>query len=167
MEVMTLRVPFEGFAEAVRRSLSTHDAYVHTDNARIIVSAGQGDRKMVVISSVQMPMEEVRTTLHAEGFHVYEGLWSIGDDLELLEMPFIGAVSYRANKEKTGIWIEAYPEAPTEARVLLDLYEEFKHSGEIGEISFTEFEAAAQASVVVLSPDQIENFFTSKRLQGV
>ena len=113
-EEVTLRVPFDGFVEAVRRNLSTHDAYVHSDNARVIVSAGQGDKKIVVLSSVQMKLEEAKAKLHEGGLHVFEGLWSVGDDLELLEMPFLGAVSYRANKEKTGVWIEAYPEEPSE-----------------------------------------------------
>ena len=164
---MTLRVPFDGFVEAVRRNLSTHDAYVHSDNARVIVSAGQGDKKIVVLSSVQMSLEEAKSKLHEAGLHVFEGLWSVGDDLELLEMPFLGAVSYRANKEKTGVWIEAYPEEPSETRVLQDMYEEFKESGELGEVTFDQFELAAQASVVVLSPDKVETFLTSKRLQGV
>lgn len=164
---MTLRVPFDGFVEAVRRNLSTHDAYVHTDKARVVVSAGQGDKKMVIISSTQMSIEETKAKLHGEGMHVYEGLWSIGDDFELMDMPFLGAVSYRANKEKTGVWLEAYPELPSETRVLQDLYEEFRGSGEIDELSFDQFEASAQATVVVLSPDQIETFLTSKRLEGV
>jgi len=164
---MTLRVPFDGFVEAVRRNLSTHDAYVHADSARIIVSAGQGDKNLVVISSSNLPLEEVKSKIHGEGLHVYDGLWSIADDLELLEMPYIGAVSYRANREKTAVWIEAYPSAPTETRVIQDLYEEFKNSGELGDVTFDEFESSAQASVLVLSPDQIENFFTTKRLQGV
>ena len=164
---MTLRVPFDGFVEAVRRNLGTHDAYVHTDNARVIVSAGLGDKKMVVIASTQMPLDEAKSILHADGLHVFDGLWSIGDDLELMEMPYLGAVSYRANKEKTGVWLEAYPEEPSETRVLQDLFEEFKDSGELGDITFDQFESSAQASVVVLSPDQIETFLTAKRLQGV
>ncbi len=164
---MTLRVPFDGFVEAVRRNLSTHDAYVHSDNARVIISAGQGDKKMVVISSSQSPLDQVKSKLHGDGFHVYDGLWSIGDDFELMEMPYLGAVSYRANKEKTGVWLEAYPEMPNGTMVLQDLYEEFKTSGEIGDITFDQFELNAQASVVILSPGQIETFLTSKRLQGV
>ena len=84
-----------------------------------------------------------------------------------MDMPFLGAVSYRANKERTGVWLEAYPELPTETRVLQDLYEEFKESGELEDISFDQFEAGAQATVVVLSPDQIETFLTTKRLQGI
>ena len=151
----------------MRRNLSTHDVYVHTDNARIIVSAGQGDKKLVVISSTNLPIEDVRSQLHGDGYHVYDGLWSIGDDLELLEMPYIGAVSYRANREKTAIWIEAYPDKPTDAKVLVDLFDEFKASGEIGDITFDQFEASAQASVLIMSPSQIENLFTTKRLQGV
>ena len=164
---MTLRVPFDGFVDAVRRNLNTHDAYVYSDNARVVVSAGQGDKKMVVIASAQMSKDEVKAKLHGEGLHVYDGLWSIGDDLELMEMPFIGAVSYRANKEKTGAWVDAYLELPTETRVLQDLFEEFRESGELGEMTFDQFEANAQASVVVLTPDQIETFLTNKRLQGI
>jgi hypothetical protein len=87
--------------------------------------------------------------------------------MELMEMPYLGAVSYRANKEKTGVWLEAYPELPSETRVLQDLYEEFKGSGELGEVTFDQFEVSSQASVVVLSPDQVETFLTAKRLQGV
>ncbi|MEI7987310.1 MAG: hypothetical protein WCI55_16940 [Armatimonadota bacterium] len=164
---MTLRVPFDGFVEAVRRNLSTHDAYVHSDKARVVISAGQGDKKMVVIAAAHMTVEEAKSKLHAEGLHVYEGLWSIGDDFDLMDMPFLGAVSYRANKERTGVWLEAYPELPTETRVLQDLYEEFKDSGELEDISFDQFEASAQATVVVLSPDQIETFLTTKRLEGI
>lgn len=164
---MTLRVPFEGFAEAVRRNLSTHDAYVHTDRARVIVSAGQGEKRMVVISSTHLPVDTVKAQLHAEGLHVYQGLWSIGDDLELLEMPYIGAVSYRASKDKTGLWVEAYPSLPTEVQVLQDLYEEFRANDEMPETTFDAFVQVAQSSVLILSPDQVENFFTTKRLKGV
>ena len=164
---MTLRVPFDGFVEAVRRNLSTHDAYVYSDKARVVVSAGQGDKKMVVISSAKMTIDEAKTKLHGEGLHVFDGLWSIGDDFELMEMPYLGAVSYRANKEKTGVWIEAYPELPSESRVLQDLFEEFQETGELGEMTYDQFEEGAQATVVVLTPDQLETFLTAKRLQVI
>jgi hypothetical protein len=164
---MTLRVPFDGFVEAVRRNLSTHDVYVHSDRARVVVSAGQGDKQMVVISSASMTIEEAKKRLHGEGLHVFDGLWSIGDDFELMDMPYLGAVSYRANKERTGVWLEAYPELPTETRVLQDLYEEFRETGELGELTFDQFEAGAQATVVVLSPDEIDTFLTNKRLKEI
>lgn len=164
---MTLRVPYEGFVEAVRRNLSVHDAYVYSDNARVVLSAGQGDRKMVIISSSTQSIEEVRKMLHGEGLHVYEGLWSIGDDFEMHELPYVGAVSYRANRDRTGVWVEAYPNAPTKARVLQDLFEEFKNSGDVGEMTYDQFESSIQASVVVLSPSQIETLLTNKRLQGI
>ncbi len=164
---MTLRVPFEGFVDAVRRNLSTHDAYVYKDNTRIIVSAGQGDKRMVVISAAHMPEDDVRAKLHEEGLHVYSGIWSIADDLELLEMPYLGAVSYRASRDKTALWIDAYPTQPTEVQVLQDMYEEFKENQEIDDVGFDTFEQSAQASVLVLTPEQVESFFTAKRLKGL
>jgi hypothetical protein len=162
MERMTLRVPFAGFAEAVRRNLSTHDVYVHADRARTIVTAGQTDRAAVVISTVRQPKEEVVALLHAESFHVFDGVWSIDDDQELLELPFVAAVSYRANAKKTGVWVDATTTEPTELQVLQAMYSELSEANELDGVSFDQFVDLAQASVIILSPVQLERFLEAK-----
>lgn len=162
METMTLRVPFAGFAEAVRRNLSVHDVYVHADRARTIVSAGQTDRPVVVICTVRMPKEQVVAQLHGEGMHVFDGVWSIDDDQELLELPYITAISYRANAKKTGVWVDASTTEPTELQVLQMMYAELSEANELDGVSFDEFVELAQASVVILSPVQLERFLEAK-----
>ncbi|HLO98214.1 MAG TPA: hypothetical protein VK171_06440 [Fimbriimonas sp.] len=159
---MTLRVPFAGFAEAVRRNLSTHDVYVHADRARTIVTAGQSDRTAVVIATVRQPKDEVVSTLHAEGFHVFDGFWSIDDDQELLELPYISAVAYRANAKATGVWVDASTTEPTPVQVLQAMYSELSEANEIDGVSFDEFTELAQATVTIISPVQLERFLEAK-----
>lgn len=159
---MTLRVPFTGFAEAVRRTLSTHDAYVHADRARTIVTAGQADKSVVIVASVRLPKDQVVTQLHAQGLHVFDGVWSSDDNGELLELPYICAVSYRANPQKTGVWVDASLTEPTELQVLQAVYAEMSEGEGLDGVSFDEFVELAQASVTILSPIQVERFLEAK-----
>lgn len=153
---MTLRVPFEQFSDAVRLHLQTRDVYAQGDRVRTIISAADSDRKMIVIATVHKSFDEVQALLSAEGLKVHSGIWSLDDDHELLSLPYIGAVSYRANKNKTGVWVGAYDKEPTPIEVLQEVYEEFRNSGELTDISLDDFVEAAQTTVVVLSPSAIE-----------
>lgn len=159
---MTLRVPFEDFSNAVRRHFSTRDVYAQGDRAKTIVTASEPSSHMVIVSSTKKSYDEVVIELEKHELRVSKGIWTLDDDHELLELPFIAAVSYRANKQKTGVWVGAYETEPTEVEVFREMYEEFKQSGEMAEISFESFVETAQLTSVILSPNAIEEITVKK-----
>ena len=61
-----------------------------------------------------------------------------------------------------GVWVDAYSEQPSAAMALKGLYDEFRSTGEVGEISFEEFVRLALPNVVIVSPLEIEKFIESK-----
>lgn len=161
---MTLRVPIAGFADAIKRTLGTTDAYAHQSGARVIVSAGNADKSAVVIACTTHKLEDVRKELHSSGIHVYDGLWSIDDDLELLEMPYVVSVAYLTGKGQPGIWTDAFPHEPNELAVLTAMYEEFKSSGDMMDIPFEDFKAFTKPTVVIVKPDQLSGYVADKTL---
>ena len=119
---------------------------------------------MVVISSSLLKLEELRKQLHTEGIHVYDGIWSVDDDVELLEMPYVASVAYLTGKGQPGIWTDAYPHEPSEHSVMLAMYEEFKATGDMIDIPFEDFKTFAKPNVVIVRPDQLLGYLSDKTL---
>jgi exo-beta-1,3-glucanase (GH17 family) len=159
---MTLRVPFEEFSDAVRRHFSTREVYAQGDRAKTVVTASEPTSQMVIVASTKQSFEQVRMELEKRELKVSRGIWTLDDDHELLELPYIAAISYRANKQKTGVWVGAYESEPNEVQVFQEMYEEFKQSGEMAEISFDSFVESAQLTSVILSPNAIEEITVKK-----
>ena len=157
---MTLRVPFQGFAAAVERHLKGKSVYVHDQGAKVLITAAEDGT--TIVSSTKKSLEAVKEELHQSGLHVHQGIWSVDDDAEILELPHIGIVSYRANKDKTAIWAEVYAVEPTAGQVLDDFAQEIAAEAGIAGIPTTEFLEAAQASVLVLTASRLEGLQSEK-----
>lgn len=160
---MTLRVPFEEFSNAVRRHFSIREVYAQGDRAKTVVTASEPNSQMVIVASTRKSYEETAAILETQELRVSKGIWTLDDDHELLELPYIAAISYRANKQKTGVWVGAYENEPSEVEVLQEMYEEFKQSGALAEVSFDSFIESAQTTTVILSPNAIEEITVKKQ----
>jgi hypothetical protein len=156
---MTLRVPFEGFASAMLRTLTVREAYVHLEGSRAIVTAGEPDQGTTIIASTTMSESEIKKSLKKEGIEVFEGLWSADDDREILELPYIAAVSYQASKIKTGVWVDAFNTEPTVQEVLHKFQQEVADSLP-DSMSLEEFATEAHATVAIISPSQVSSFLS-------
>ena len=159
---MTLRVPYEGFVSAVEQQLTTKHVFVHAQAGRVIITAGEAKSSFVIVSSCRKPVDEVLKELHAAGFHAHDGCWSVDDDQEILALPYVAAVSYRATKDRTGVWVEAYSNPPTDAEVVRDFFDEMMAEQGLPEMSLEEFIAQAQVSISIVSPVELEKYLGIK-----
>ena len=159
---MTLRVPYEGFVATIEQQLTSRHVFVHAQAGRVLVTAGEAQHALVVVSSCRKSVDEVRKELHAAGLHTHDGFWSVDDDQEILGLPYVAAVSYRATKDRTGVWMDAYATEPSEGEVLQDFFEEMSAEQNLPEMSIADFVSNAQVSVSILSPVDLEKFLGSK-----
>jgi hypothetical protein len=163
-EAMTLRIPFEGFVGAVKRHLNAKEAYVFSDDGKTVLTAGDKGGSLVIACYTRRTEEEARQMLNENGLEAYTGAWSVNDDSELFEVPYVAAVSYRASKTMTGVWVDAYSRKPSEADVLERMYSEFKQDGTIGDVTLEGFITSAQLNVQIVTPEQIEKFAGDQEL---
>ncbi|MEI7576928.1 MAG: hypothetical protein WCK51_08550 [Armatimonadota bacterium] len=159
---MTLRVPYEGFVSAVEQQLASRHVFVHSQAGKVLLTAAEAKHSVVIVSSTRKPVDEVRKELHAAGLHAHDGFWSVDDDQEILALPYVAAVSYRASKEKTGVWVEAYPEEPSSADVIRDFYDEISDEQSMPELSLEQFFEAAQVNLSIVTPLELERFLEVK-----
>jgi hypothetical protein len=157
---MVLRVELDRFAEEVAARLSIHDVYVGRTAVGCLATAGDPSRDFVIAASTSKSVEETRTYLSRAGLHVNLGGWDTeGDEIAPDELPaWIAAVAYRTNDPKPGLWIDAYAHEPTPAEILMRLYDEFRETGEMGEIPFEEFMRFASPTVVVVKPEEVQRY---------
>lgn len=147
---------------AVEQNLASRHVFVHAQAGRVLLTAAEAKHSMVVVSSCREPIDKVRKELHAAGLHAHDGCWSVDDDQEILGLPFIAAVSYRASKEKTGVWVEAYPSEPGHGDVVRDFFAELSAELSLPEMSLDDFIINAQVNVSVVSPSEIESYLEKK-----
>ena len=166
---MVLQVSFKDFGKAAKRLLGDEcDAYLSVRGERTIITAAKPDGPSVVVAIVDRPMEEAKKELESQGYHAYEGRWS--DDLILQELEegarqtFVAGVAYKSNNGSPGIWIDAFPQLPTQAQVLRSMYEEVKETGEIANVSFEEFVHLAEANVVIATPNELKGYVAAKEI---
>ncbi|MCW5943696.1 MAG: hypothetical protein KIS66_15805 [Fimbriimonadaceae bacterium] len=171
---MTLRVPFEEFAAAVARLLSTSEAYVTPTGEGTLVTAADPSRNILLRVSAETDPESVRARLEEQGILVFAGAWEEESPLCVPESPcepvaeaaeesapppsFVAVVAYKSDEESPGAWVDAYPYRPTETQVLNAMHQELTENGEIAEVSFEEFVRLSKANVVVIEPEAVQAF---------
>src|SRR5579863_5202455 len=162
---MTLRVPYSDFAAAATR-FEVREAYILARRGGTEVSSVMKTTGRILFSLTEMELEAVREDLTKKGLHVFDGAWSIDPPDEELNHTasekFIAAVSYISSETTPGVWVDAYPWQPTQVQVLRALYDEFRETGEVGEIPFEEFIRLASPNVAIVSPLEIEGFVDTK-----
>ena len=162
---MTLQVDFEHFVAAIQRHLSTKFVYVCQHESRTLLTAADPEKAFVIVSRTRTSAEDAHATLKEAGLETAEGMWrnDVGSYGESFDgFPFIAAVSYDSEDEMPGVWVDAYPEMPTQAMVLKALFDEFRQTGEVGEVSFEEFVRQANPNVVIVSPTEVASFLDAK-----
>ncbi|MHB8637084.1 MAG: hypothetical protein ACYC96_11505 [Fimbriimonadaceae bacterium] len=161
---MTLRVPYSDFAAAATR-FEVREAYVLAKSCGTAVTSLVKTSGRILFSRTELSLEEVREDLTKKGMHVFDGAWSVDppeDDAAHTEAPFIAAVAYVSAEAMPGIWVDAFAWQPTQVQVLRALYDEFRDTGEVGEVPFEEFIRLASPNVAIVSPLEIEGFVDSK-----
>lgn len=97
---------------------------------------------------------------------IHRGSWSQGTDLPDREISiseaYVAAIAYQSSEHKPGIWVDAFPSLPTQVQALRALFDEFRATGEIAEVSFEEFVRLANPNVVIVGPAEIHSFLTQK-----
>ncbi len=149
---MVLTVPFEGFADALKSHPGAKVAYVTTHGSRTVVTAADPQTGAIVRCHAQGSAAEVKATLEKAGVTVQVGIW--GDRSEDPGALWVAAVAYKSEEDTPGLWVDTYESKPTTGQVLSEFYEEFRETGEVGDVSMEEFIRLADPNVVVLSPEE-------------
>ena len=114
-----------------------------------------------------MPEIEVKSRLEKDGFKVHEGSWTLDGEppanVRDLAAVHFAAVSYLSAADQPGVWIDAFPSQPSQVQVMKTLYEEFRSTGEMPEVSFEEFVRIAKPNVVIVTPSEIGNYLDLKQ----
>ena len=154
---MVLTVPIDDFAEAVKRHTSGNDAYLAVVGGRTVATAIESDKALLVRSETDETVESTNQRLTSAGMKVLKGHW--GDpSQDKTEQYWIGAVAYKSAEDTPGLWVHAFATKPSTGQVLAALYDEFRDSGDIGEVPLEEFIRLADPNVVVLSPEEQTDF---------
>jgi hypothetical protein len=61
------------------------------------------------------------------------------------------------------VWMDAYQEEPNHVHVLQALYEEFRQTGEMSDVTIEDFIRNANPNVVVVSDTQLKGFIDAKQ----
>ncbi|HRF58658.1 MAG TPA: hypothetical protein PLH94_01950 [Fimbriimonadaceae bacterium] len=158
---MVLRVDVERFADEVRTRLAVTDVYVSPHGTGSLATAAHPDRDLVVCCLSHRSAQELKKQLESDGLKASSGAWSLeGEDPIALQQTegWIAAVAYRTAEAKPGLWVDAYPDEPSPAEVLMNLYEEFRETGELGDYSFEDFMRQANVNVVIVGPEEAARF---------
>lgn len=162
---MTLHVEFENFADAVKSHLGNAKAYIGRRENRTHVSAADPKSNTLISASTSLNMADASKLLEKSGMSVEHGGWSeaAGGATDALgELPYVAAVAYKSSEDMPGLWMDAYEIPPTPAVVLKAIYDEFRQTGEVGDMTFEEFIRLASPNVAIVGPTEIERFLSDK-----
>lgn len=162
---MTLHVEFDRFSDEAKRHLKNPVAYLARLENRTHATAADPAGGVLISASSNLSMEDAKNLLVAKGMEVAHGGWShnvAGISDSLGELPYIAAIAYKSSDEMPGLWVDAFSETPTVAVAIKALYDEFRDTGEIGDISLEEFVRVANPNVTIVGPGELERFLAAK-----
>lgn len=159
----SLRVEFDRLSEEARARAPGEAIYLDASGNHVLASVGAPD--LVIWAVTELSRHECLSRLEEEGFAVREGCWMSDADALATErgpMPWVVAVAYASAKGRPGLWVDATAEEPSQADVLRTMYEEFRETGDVADVTIEEFIRAANPNVVILSPDEVRRFAERK-----
>jgi hypothetical protein len=157
---VTLQVPFDRFAEALRGHFGGDEAFVSAHPEGAVVTAANPGRTGALAAVAPFPPDEARRRLEEAGLRVSEGEWIADGALRSLARPqeglYVAAVAYPTDEGRPGLWVDAFDRPPTETEAIQAMYREFVATGEIPTVvGFEEFLRLVSATVVVVGPDEL------------
>ena len=158
---MVLRVPLEGFAESARKHARSSEAFISAYGSGTVVTAADPEKGVLMRAESDLAVGDVRKLLSAAGMSVYDGCWGGSPDGSAAEL-WVGAVAYRSSEDTPGLWVETFPSKPTSGQVLSALCDEFRDSGDVGEIPMEEFIRLCDPNVVILGPEEQAEYATRR-----
>jgi hypothetical protein len=164
---MVLVVPYEEFPSTARK-LGIKEAFLSARGASTVVTGAHLERDLVIHCLANKALVDVKDELASQKFVTSNGRWT--DTIEVTgeggnpiqDVFYVAAVSYQSREQMPGLWMDAYPTAPTPQIVLRAMYDEFAANGEIDSISYEDFLKKATPNVVILSPSEISTFVALK-----
>lgn len=163
---MTLHVPFDQFAKTVTHFLSTKDVFVSAQGFGSLLTAAQPEKGLLIVCHADSAPTSTKEKLVQDGMTCFEGAWKLSDDVtteeEGLTEAYIAAVSYKSGESMPGVWVDAHRTLPSQVQVLRVMYDEFRETGELPEVSFEEFVRLSEPNVVIVSPHEIQRFVDRK-----
>src|SRR3954465_15796591 len=112
---MVLTVPFNDYPTVVKR-LELLDVFVVLHNKHTAISAVDLKKNVLVTSTSDLSVADVKSQLESTGLHVFAGQWSDQDSMQKQNGApdaFIVAVAFRSREAMPGLWIDAFPTMPT------------------------------------------------------
>ena len=161
---MVLTVPFNDYPTVVKR-LELLDVFVLAHSKHTVISAVDLHKNILVTSTSELGVSEVKSRLESSGLHVFSGQWSDQDSKVSqngAQDAFVAAVAFRSREAMPGLWVDAFPTMPTPQIVLRSMYDEFRANDEIGNVSYEEFIKLAHPNVVILNPSEVSTFLAQK-----
>lgn len=162
---MTLHVELESFAAETKRHTGGQLAYISRFENKTHVTSASPASKTIVSASTKLSLEETKLMLMDQGLEVVHGTWQEGGSASgdsLGQLPYIAAIAYKSGEEMPGIWVDVFADPPSPAIALKSIYDEFRETGEVGDISFEEFVRLANPNIAILNPGDIERFLNQK-----
>lgn len=159
---MTLEVPFEGFVEAVRKLVGNLPVFATPENGGTRLSAADPTKGIRVVAYSPKDPGPVTEALAKDGLRVVEGRWIPDDAPAAAGDVHIAAIAYRTGGSQPGLWVDAFPEMPAAMQAIRTMYDEFRKSGEVADVSFEEFTRLAEPTVVILGPSEVRGFAAAK-----
>jgi hypothetical protein len=162
---MILQVPFEQFATTVKRVLTVNEVFVTPRGNTTLATAASSDRKTMVVSVTSLTISEARMRLEPFSLDVFDGAWHTEGVLDIetqTSTPFVAAVAYVAQGHAPGLWVDAFETLPTQMTVLKSMFDEFRQTGQLEDVSFEEFVRLAQPTVVISTPDELHSYVGQK-----
>lgn len=162
---MTLHVDLESFAAETKRHTGGQLAYISRMENKTHVTSASPTSKIVVSASTKLSLEETKLMLNEQGLEVVHGVWEEAGSTSadsLGQLPYIAAIAYKSGEEMPGIWVDVFTDPPSPAIALKGIYDEFRETGEVGDISFEEFVRLANPNIAILNPNDIERFLGRK-----
>lgn len=154
---MTLRTTLKRLVEIVRDECPGEPAYVSLQQGRTVVTLARKTDGVVVLAYAEGGVTVTKAYLEQEGIEAHDGAWyDDGMPQDQGTRVWIGAVAYRSDEPKPGLWVDAFPVRPSPGDVLEALYAEFQDEGLVPEGKLDAFLAQVEPNVVILEPDEIE-----------
>ena len=165
-ELMTLHVPFEQFPKTVAHFLATKEAFVNPHGFGSLITAAHPEKQFLIVSYTDHTPAATKTKLTQLGLDAFDGAWRLSDEIVTeegnLEEAFVTAIAYKSADSVPGVWVDAHPVMPTQVQALRAMYDEFRETGELSDVSFEEFVRLSEPNVVIVTPHEIQSFLAKK-----